>query len=300
MKLFVWSIIQKALPLGENLQQRGLLSGARCKRCNEVETAIHTFFRCPFAQEVWKRVPLNCVVHLATLESFTDVVVALKRTFCLPPTGITGTILPWICWVIWIARNQLVFENKPTSPAEAATKGLRLAREWSSAQSSIEVIKTPKPRGTHSRRRMQLTVEDPLLMTCRSDAAWDVRTKRAGLAWILTDSKGSCITQETVTQDKINSPLIAEALALRSALLSAGNLGFPKLRCFSDNETLIRAINGDMHVKEIFGIVMDIKQLSSAFIVISFSHFFRSQNVETDGLAKQSLSSSLYLDPFVG
>ncbi|WZY86529.1 hypothetical protein YC2023_032913 [Brassica napus] len=34
MKLFLWSIIQRALPLGENLQHRGMVSGSLCKRCN--------------------------------------------------------------------------------------------------------------------------------------------------------------------------------------------------------------------------------------------------------------------------
>ncbi|XP_056863910.1 uncharacterized protein LOC130511096 [Raphanus sativus] len=141
---------------------------------------------------------------------------------------------------------------------------------------------------------MQLPTDDPLVVTCRSDAAWDIRSKRAGFAWILTDSTGNSIERGNATQDMINSPLIAEAIALRLALTSAEKLGLPKLQCFSDNETLIRAINCDMQVKKIFGIIRDIKQLSSAFVAISFSHFYRSSNVEANALAKQSLASSLY------
>ncbi|CAN7062598.1 unnamed protein product [Brassica rapa subsp. trilocularis] len=131
-------------------------------------------------------------------------------------------------------------------------------------------------------------------------AAWNTQSKRAGLAWIFTDSTGLRINQGTTTKDQISSPLIAEALALRSALLSAETLGFRKLRCFSDNSTLIRAINTDLQIKEIYGIIKDIKTISSAFVGITFSFFSRSMNVEADGLAKQYLSSSLYLDPFMG
>ncbi|KAF2536234.1 hypothetical protein F2Q68_00023219 [Brassica cretica] len=80
----------------------------------------------------------------------------------------------------------------------------------------------------------------------------------------------------------INSPLIAEALALRSALLSAEALGLSKLRCYSDNATLIRAINTDTQIKEIYGIIQDIKLISSAFVAISFNHFARSLNVKAD------------------
>ncbi|KAF2565491.1 hypothetical protein F2Q70_00025226 [Brassica cretica] len=59
--------------------------------------------------------------------------------------------------------------------------------------------------------------------------------KRARVAWILTDSAGSHINQGAATHEFVSSPLIAEAIALRSGLLSAVNLGLPKLRLFSDN-----------------------------------------------------------------
>ncbi|KAF3554942.1 hypothetical protein F2Q69_00011429 [Brassica cretica] len=49
------------------------------------------------------------------------------------------------------------------------------------------------------------------------------------VAWILTDSAGSHINQGAATHEFVNSPLIAEAIALRSGLLSAVNLGLPKL-----------------------------------------------------------------------
>ncbi|XP_018448326.2 uncharacterized protein LOC108819794 [Raphanus sativus] len=297
MKLFLWSIIQRALPLGENLQQRGMIAGALCKRCNEVETAMHTFFHCPYAQEVWHLIPLNRVVHLATDGTFKEAVVAFKRAVCLPPTGITSTILPWVCWTIWNARNQLLFEGKTISPADTATAGLRLAHEWTKAQDPARVRKGPIPQGKIS---MNLRMEDSSVTTCRTDAAWDVRSKRAGMAWILTDSTGTEINRGSTTQNWVKSPLIAEAMALRSALLSAETLGLTKLRCFSDNATLIRAITTDMQAKEIFGIVRDIKGISSVFVEVIFSHFNRSFNVEADSLAKLSLSSSLLVDPVLG
>lgn len=43
MKVFLWSIMRRALPLGENLQQRGIQAEALCVRCKEKETAMHIF-----------------------------------------------------------------------------------------------------------------------------------------------------------------------------------------------------------------------------------------------------------------
>ena len=297
MKLFLWSIIQRALPLGENLQQRGMISGSFCRRCNELETASHTFFHCPFAQEVWQQIPLKNTVHLAAEATFAEAVVAFKRAICLPPTVIMCTTLPWVCWSLWNARNQLIFEDKTLSSIETASRGMTLAREWITAQHPSTLNPKPIPRMT---KRMNPRIEDSSSSICRTDAAWNIQSKQAGLAWIFSDATGSWINQGTRTMKLINSPLIAEALALRSALLYAEALGLSKLRCYSDNATLIRAINTDTQIKEIYSIIQDIKLISSAFVAISFNHFARSLNVEADCLAKQSLSSSLYLDPFVG
>lgn len=77
MKTFLWSIIQKALPFGENLQSRGIKSEVFCIRCKEKETACHTFFHCQFAKEVWSKVPLLQVVHTATISDFREAVFLL-------------------------------------------------------------------------------------------------------------------------------------------------------------------------------------------------------------------------------
>ena len=107
-------------------------------------------------------------------------------------------------------------------------------------------------------------------------------------------SKGSA------SMNFVTSPLIAEALALRSALTAALNLDVTRIKMFSDNSTLIRAINNDVQIKEIFGIVKDIQQIASASVDISFSFFSRNLNMESDELAKRTLSDSLVSSTFLG
>lgn len=70
---------------------------AHCTRCNALETAKHIFFECPFAIKIWELIPLFKVVHIATEADFKDIIVAYRKSICLPPSGITGAILPWIC-----------------------------------------------------------------------------------------------------------------------------------------------------------------------------------------------------------
>ncbi|XP_056852225.1 uncharacterized protein LOC130501344 [Raphanus sativus] len=131
-------------------------------------------------------------------------------------------------------------------------------------------------------------------MTCKTDAAFDHGTMRAGFAWIFTVPTGFCFHQGSATEDSISSLLMAEAIALRHGVTTAVELGLQKLIFLSDNQTLIRAINNDTQVKEIFGIVKDIQRLSSDSVGFTFSHISRSSNVAADSLAKRSLSSLLY------
>ncbi|KAG5378590.1 hypothetical protein IGI04_026432 [Brassica rapa subsp. trilocularis] len=76
------------------------------------------------------------------------------------------------------------------------------------------------------------------------------------------------------TQPFVNSLIVAEALALRLGLIAAVNVDLTSIKMISDNSTLIRAINNDMHAKEIYEIVQDIQQISSVFVDISFSLIF--------------------------
>ncbi|KAH0938739.1 hypothetical protein HID58_006200, partial [Brassica napus] len=67
------------------------------------------------------------------------------------------------------------------------------------------------------------------------------------------------------------------------------NLELSTLKKFSDNSTLVRAINNDIQNKEIYGSVN-----------ISFLHFLRCCNVDTDSLAKTILGNSSVMDPTFG
>ena len=131
------------------------------------------------------------------------------------------------------------------------------------------------------------------LPICKSDAAFHQQSNRAGLAWIIRDASGDPLQQGSMTQDLVNSPLVAEALALRAGLISAVTLELPKLKMLSDNATLIRAINNDAQIKEIYGIVSDIQKIASVFVEITFNHIPRSFNGEADYLAKLSLYHSV-------
>ncbi|KAG5409615.1 hypothetical protein IGI04_005934, partial [Brassica rapa subsp. trilocularis] len=175
----------------------------------------------------------------------------LPSAVCLPPTGVSKPIFPWVIWSIWKDRNLLIFGNKSLTPAEIASKSLNLAREWSNAQELLPTGQNSK-MGQQETSVRNLPPSDPEIVVCKSDAAWDAERNRAGLAWVLRGRQESVVDQGSTIQYFVNSPLIAEALAVREGIFKAASQGISSLWVCSDNRTLIRAINNKNQRKELY------------------------------------------------
>ncbi|KAF3505599.1 hypothetical protein F2Q69_00008334 [Brassica cretica] len=134
---------------------------------------------------------------------------------------------------------------------------------------------------------------------CFVDAAWDSTAKRAGTAWILNKHLPHHARSGSQIFDNVNSPLMAESLALRNGIEELIKAGVQSTTVFSDCQTLIRAIVNKSQIKEVYGVLQDIDRLSSLFVSICFQFISRSQNRETDFLAKQALQAHCCLIPSV-
>ena len=174
-------------------------------------------------------------------------------------------------------------------------RGIKLAREWSTSQAQVKKGSNLSHTDRSQTRDSFRGVADENRVTCKTDAAWNKDNLMAGLAWIFSGQKLEVPIKGSVIEHSIGSPLIAEASAMRSALCMAITLEITALDVFSDNLTLVRAISGITQVKEIIGIVKDIRSISTELASFSFSHFSRSLNAEADALAKETLRASLSL-----
>lgn len=73
---------------------------------------------------------------------------------------------------------------------------------------------------------------------------------------------------------------------MRAALQTESFLNVTHLQMFSDNQTLIRAINDKFFDKEIYGILKYIESSSSRFVELSFFYLPRAENGQANALAK--------------
>lgn len=244
LKLFLWKLSHKALSVGDALVRRGINVTGECKRCGGRESEIHAFFQCPFAAKVWDLLP---ALHkpLASTASILQLLERGKRIINLPPSGVSQPLYPWILWNLWTSRNQLLFEDKNYSELKVLNKAIRDAREWSWAQPlSLQKPSTniaPPPS----------ICNDPYVLLCFTDGAWDAGSKKCGLGWAFKDKAGLLRAQGSGARGYVNSALMAEALALKTAISAAIHLGFLNLRCLSDSSSLISLLTTDFSVTEL-------------------------------------------------
>lgn len=166
-------------------------------------------------------------------------IVRFRGSICLPPSGISTNILPWVYWQIWTSKSLIVFEDKTLFAEEIALRSITSAREWISAQPIKNTHQTTLLEPRIKRFQGSTNLSSPRVFT---DAAWHKESSHAGLWWIFFNEAGE-FDRWSEFQLHVNSPLMVEAPACRSSLNHAISLGLRSLQVFSDNQMLIWAIN---------------------------------------------------------
>ncbi|KAF3523234.1 hypothetical protein F2Q69_00050160 [Brassica cretica] len=46
---------------------------------------------------VWEITPLHCAVYIAADDTIKSILFKHRKLICLPPSGVSSPILPWIC-----------------------------------------------------------------------------------------------------------------------------------------------------------------------------------------------------------
>ncbi|XP_018487422.1 uncharacterized protein LOC108857911 [Raphanus sativus] len=247
-----------------------------------------------FAKEVWSYAPWSTSASPVQQTSFADSLQSSYYWTVLPPYGITGNVFPWICWYLWTARNKLIFEARSTSAQEIITQAICAMKEWELANPKRSTVTPMTPIALLQTRSTALP---PETIYCNTDAAWRADHKSAGLAWIFTDSTATEISRSSSAQDRVSSPCMAEALAIREALLQAASLNITHICLRTDSQVLTKAINRRSSTMELFGLLSDIDSLifssASPFIFCSVVFVSREANGPADLLAKAQLNSYL-------
>lgn len=280
LKDFLWKTINKAIPLSANLERRGF-PAFPFKHCGGFEDDLHTFLLCPFADAAWNLSPTVTrpdpfLPSLATLISLGN------KSTTLPTLGLHIPLWPWILWHLWKARNKLCFDDRTSIVTEVVHRAIKDAKEWQEAQYHGDKIQFQAPRPT-----AQPTIPHfPSGATCYVDAAWRKETKTCGIGDIFRGTTPTTPSPISYSRRFISSALIAEALAVRSAVSMATSSNIKSLTVYSDSLVLISLLKTKESRPTLYGIVFDIYHFSRLFTNISFCYVPRLANSEADNVAK--------------
>ncbi|VVA99627.1 unnamed protein product [Arabis nemorensis] len=110
-------------------------------------------------------------------------------------------------------RNELIFNNKSSLALEVVSKSIRDVKEWQDKQE-----RKTKPAEVLVARQSDEPIGE---VVCQTDAAWREDIHVAGLGWVFKYHNQQTVQHFTRAVTHVCSPLMAEGLAIRSALLKA-------------------------------------------------------------------------------
>ncbi|RID48701.1 hypothetical protein BRARA_I05196 [Brassica rapa] len=281
--------MRKAVPVSANLSRRGVPS-FNCKTCDVEEDDIHVFLKCRVAERVWELAPF-ATTPLSSISTIASLIECCNTLTTLPPVGLYTPLWPWILWNLWKARNRLCYENRNSSAMKIVVKAISEAREWQSAQSPPLFRDTQLPPNPGKARvQHPLQVRSGMLL-CNVDGAWDAGTRNCGTGGVFSGGgPHACLPPISDSRSLVSSAFMAEALAIRSAVMYAASLNIKSLMILSDSQSLVKLLKERGSVPALFGILFDIYHFSLLFEFISFSFVPRLSNVMADSVAKSALS----------
>jgi hypothetical protein len=127
--MYVWTMAHRGILTGGNLRRRGWEGPSRCPLCcQEEETTDHLLLSYTYSKEVWH---LTLGLHPDTLVLPQEVTALLQNWNSLYPfqtvkkgqlSTLWRTLPKFILWNIWLERNNRLFREAKSIPAQVATK----------------------------------------------------------------------------------------------------------------------------------------------------------------------------------
>jgi hypothetical protein len=300
-KVLLWRIIQQAIPVKQALSRRGLQGQLLCPRCFQKEETIdHVFKECQYADRVWFGSKLG--IRFSSIQtSFRDWLIYSASHLNEEDLSYVAAI----CYGLWYARNQHVFEHRHIEEHETINKAQSSIQEFNLAQLSTHNNSTGNNRNQTSRssnnqshtrpphvhKKWKKPRPDTIKINCDANLA---RSGRWGLGATYRDSDGELLAAATWERPGSDDVELAEACAVYYATLLVVDCCFPNVAIESDNALVIALLQSlDSYPRSYVGnYVWGIHCNRHKFRTWSFNHISREANK-----AAHSLAALAHLEP---
>lgn len=115
IKIFIWRAALNILPTAENLWKRKIIKESICQRCRRgVETISHALLECKASKKIWSHAPITVRSNQAPVQDILTMLSTHRKLY--------AELMVAYCWVVWFARNKLLFETNKIDPRILAAK----------------------------------------------------------------------------------------------------------------------------------------------------------------------------------
>lgn len=276
VKNFVWQACSNLLPTTDNLRIRRVNCSPICILCSVQQESIrHLIINCPFAHSCLTRIPntlLNSDMSLAEWVSW-HIKVLDEDSCCL---------ILMVCWKIWEARNQKLWNNIVISPSATFEDARAFLSTWRSFHQ------------THMKGVRQSTtakwIKPPSgWLKMNTDAAIDIQGKKVGLGLVLRDSEGSLVAAVATNWSGDYHPKIAEPISVSEALKWLKDRRLNHVQIETDSLLVIQGLTNSSTVSYFDLVLEDVRVLANSFSHISFSFVKRSANMAAHVVARDAV-----------
>ncbi|RYQ97024.1 hypothetical protein Ahy_B08g092996 [Arachis hypogaea] len=286
IRTFLWRASHNILPVFENLFNKRITNTPICTIClQEPETTEHALLLCPWTRAAWFGAQIQCCPTALTVFSFGKWLLDILEKMRLN-TGNDydhcSSMVGFLVWEVWKARNQAIYQKSTPNPIMVIRKAKLMELEC--AEMAEEPVKSST---IATRTGGRVTWRPPLVgwIKCNVDAAFDKASSTGATAAVFRDHNGTLLSGIN-SSIVATSPLAAEALAVRAALILSRNFQMQKVIIESDNQMLIQALKLHATIVEIQVILQDILHLVRGIPNCGFTWVPREANSLAHEVAK--------------
>ncbi|CAN1131441.1 Putative ribonuclease H protein At1g65750 [Linum perenne] len=289
---FLWLVAHNRILTNAERRRRHLVNVADCQRCRSgIEDTLHVVRDCQLAREVWASfIPPELTSHFFS-DSLQDWLMA----------GLThkGFELNFgiIIWVLWKARNEAIFEDKPATSDQLRLRVLHwIAGVRETMRADSQVTSKGGSRRTDTHISWRAGPDDGI--TVNTDGSVLQPHSRAAAGGIIRTSLGRPVSIFAANLGRC-SIMRAELRAAEFGLRIAWDRGFRKVHLQLDSMAAVTAILGNQEEDSRHGRTLEaISELRSRDWEVTISHTFREGNRVADLLAHHghSLDFGFHVD----
>jgi ribonuclease HI len=242
----MWRILHNALPVCNNLANRGIKCCPICPRCNQkLEDINHVFKDCTWSQQVWFASQLNIKMENLPHTSFSDWIINIS------PKS-TKACLEQICAIsyhMWKARNSLIFNKKEIPVWQILEQANQSISEY-----QLNLEKHPSYDNASSHRiGNELNWKPPPAGALKANVdAHQLGDGRWGLGWLVRNEDGRCLGAETKVVCA-NKAVDAEVMGIEAVIQNLSPFPNQKIIIETDAKVVVDAIHNKAYPRSYWG-----------------------------------------------